>query len=1143
VARFTLNRDSFVSGSVTGTWTGLVIVNQEPTASNPAQTLASTGGVSGGNFNNVLLSAGTYYAIVGTYGALSPASEFTLNLSAIPAGSSYLHPKNVSLPILNYQDHTNNYGNNYSDVMFLPASVYMSGNDFVLRFEIDVLSFLSGSVSGSWTGLGIINQEPSVGVPAPLLEIVGGSNGGSFTELVLQPGVYFAVVSTFNNLSGASSFTLNLSSEPVSGDPEFLINPPEHDFGNLLINDEQSQTFIVSNTAGGSMGILSISVTGDPDFSLTNLPDQYPVSLTINQSLSFEAVYNPASVGNHSATISITDDLRTVHTVILSGSASDPTINSYPFSESFEEGNSNGSEQIANWYRAQGSGDKWWKANTDTSLNRAPRTGSVNLTLAGNGDAWIFRPFLLQGGISYTTQIWVRQDNADSDLASLGIYFGNDKRPEAMTTVVAAQSPISNGSYQKVWGNYTPHLTGIYYLGIRGLTAGIQYLSMDDLKLYQTPQYPIFVIDPDGWNFGATELFDSKTQDFSISNDGGQDLTINSISLNGDYFALQDNPAPVTLAMGESASFSVIYSPQTQGLHNTNIMINDNRTQSLIPLSGEGVDARIVVLPHVEDFDSVVSPALPLGWDSIVQTSSYGSIGTSMSNPQSSPNNIMFSNAADIGATLILVSPQVIPDIRDIKLSFWARGSQNITSLVVGTISDPTDPATFTAFSSYPLNGVNTRYVTDFGAYGGTDCFLAFKGQFTANYYYMYLDDVLLNQRLDYDLAATDIIGPAMGIPGTALEYQIKVRNNGLQSINSYNVKLMDLTLGEIASVTITGNLAPETSAIHTLTWTPGTADEYHVYGKVALAADEYLGNDETQRRKRVNIFSQDASFAYIGDPASTVTEVLYPINVFYRNSVSESIYLAHEIDSEGGFIHAIVFENNFVQDLTKPIRLWLQNTEASDLSTSWMPTDNYSLVFAGNIHFPLGVNSVVIPLDVPFQYTGSNLALRVYREFDNAWSNQNKFYYTPSLDYPHRTRYHQADGTAPFDPIAIPVAGSTTNNVPNTTIVFDVETLASPELQISISDNQVHLGWDEVPRATSYLVFASDNPNVWPAMPLSEVFTNSFSAAISNSGFYRVVALSNRRQHNLNYIIKPGFFRGVDNSMLTAEPPAPLDK
>ena len=149
-----------------------------------------------------------------------------------------------------------------------------------------------------------------------------------------------------------------------------------------------------------------------------------------------------------------------------------------------------------------------------------------------------------------------------------------------------------------------------------------------------------------------------------------------------------------------------------------------------------------------------------------------------------------------------------------------------------------------------------------------------------------------------------------------------------------------------------------------------------------------------------------------VGNIASTTSTYMYPINVYYKNSLNETIYLGHELQASSGTINAIILQNNFTQNVTKPIKLWMKHTTESNLTAAHLPFTGYQLVFDGDVYFPMGVNAVVINLTTPFVYTGGNLAVRTYAEWESTYSNNtNVFYYTASPEYPNRTRYVYVDG------------------------------------------------------------------------------------------------------------------------------------
>ncbi|TVQ12241.1 MAG: choice-of-anchor D domain-containing protein [Bacteroidetes bacterium] len=133
-----------------------------------------------------------------------------------PAGSTCSNPYLVTLPLIDFADNTENYGNDYltSWVTPPPANNYLNGYDFVARFTLTEPGYLSGSVAGLWTGLFILDGCPDPEEPAQVIAFAGSSAGGSISDVIMEAGTYFAIVST-RPTPNFTSFTLNLSFEPL----------------------------------------------------------------------------------------------------------------------------------------------------------------------------------------------------------------------------------------------------------------------------------------------------------------------------------------------------------------------------------------------------------------------------------------------------------------------------------------------------------------------------------------------------------------------------------------------------------------------------------------------------------------------------------------------------------------------------------------------------------------------------------------------------------------------------------------------------------------------------------------------------------------------------------------------------------------
>lgn len=289
----------------------------------------------------------------------------------------------------------------------------------------------------------------------------------------------------------------------------------------------------------------------------------------------------------------------------------DDTIMEYPFLESFEVGNTGGSTTINRWTQALGSGSYYWTANTATTYNRTPRTGSYNLTLRDSGDAWLFRPIYLQQGQSYELELWARQYTSSGAQAYLQVRYGTAASIASMTNTIINIQEFVNGSYQRASGVFTPSSTGIWYLGIHGVCINyINFLSLDDIGVDFYAPAPVFSVSPTSYNFGMVNVgTTSATQGFTVTNIGDADLIINQADVlltgtNTDEFVLTDPGSDVTITPGNSYTYYVSFAPLSIGGKSAYLQITDNSSQRAlhqIPLSGRGVGP--FVPPFVEDFE------------------------------------------------------------------------------------------------------------------------------------------------------------------------------------------------------------------------------------------------------------------------------------------------------------------------------------------------------------------------------------------------------------------------------------------------------------------------------------------------------------------------------------------------------------
>ena len=146
-----------------------------------------------------------------------------------------------------------------------------------------------------------------------------------------------------------------------------------------------------------------------------------------------------------------------------------------------------------------------------------------------------------------------------------------------------------------------------------------------------------------------------------------------------------------------------------------------------------------------ENFDGVSTPAMPSCWNNLyfsTSTSAYVRTYNSSSNANSGSNSIRFYNSNDLNPVWMLVSPALSNlSAGTHQTAFFAKDS-DANDIIIGTMSDPNDTATFTAFDTITTTSSYLEYVVSFASYSGSDSYIAYRSVPGATYDYTYMDDI-----------------------------------------------------------------------------------------------------------------------------------------------------------------------------------------------------------------------------------------------------------------------------------------------------------------------------------------------------------------------------------------------------------------
>ena len=155
------------------------------------------------------------------------------------------------------------------------------------------------------------------------------------------------------------------------------------------------------------------------------------------------------------------------------------------------------------------------------------------------------------------------------------------------------------------------------------------------------------------------------------------------------------------------------------------------------------------IADFVENFDAVNTPDLPQCWNGYVVTADqWAYVQTyNWSTPNSGTVHVRMYNSNDVNAEMYLISPELSTvGTATHRLRFFAKDFDG-NSIEVGTMSDPNDPTTFTSRATVSTTSTYQEYFVSFGAYSGTDGYVAIRANHANTFDNVYIDDVVWETR------------------------------------------------------------------------------------------------------------------------------------------------------------------------------------------------------------------------------------------------------------------------------------------------------------------------------------------------------------------------------------------------------------
>jgi len=468
------------------------------------------------------------------------------------------------------------------------------------------------------------------GLTLPATLAAGQSVGFTVTFSPTTSGAANGNIAVVSDAPG-SPLNIALSGSGVT-QGQITPNPTSLSFGNVLVGSSKTLSETLTNSGGSSLTISAASASGT-GFSLSGLT--LPMTLNAGQSTSFSVQFAPAATGGVSGNVRISSDgANPTLNIALSGSGTTPgALSANPSILAFgsvQVGSNSGlSETLTN------------TGGSNVTISQAAVTGNgfsvtgltLPATLTPNQSISFTVKFAPTTGGAVTGNLAVLSDAPGSPLnialsgtgvtaGSLianpaSVNFGNvtvgNNKSVAVTVTNTGGSTVTISSASATGSGFSfngPNLPATVGAGQSAtfnavFTPVAAGSSSGNLTITSDSNNPTLIVplsgaglaqgqitpNPTSLSFGNVIVGSSLSLTQNLTNSGGASLTISAVFATGSGFSISGLSLPLTLAAGQSTSFTVRFAPTTGGAVSGNLTISsDGANPNLnIALSGTGV--------------------------------------------------------------------------------------------------------------------------------------------------------------------------------------------------------------------------------------------------------------------------------------------------------------------------------------------------------------------------------------------------------------------------------------------------------------------------------------------------------------------------------------------------------------------------
>jgi hypothetical protein len=597
--------------TISGTISGVGRANATLTFSGPATGTVVSDAL--GNYSFGGLASGTYTVTPSRTGyAYTPSSLQVVINGANVTGQNFT---SIGIPLASLSPTSLDFGAQQLNVASASRSVTLTNG---------------GGASLAISGVSISGTNASDFSYTSFCGTTLSAGGSCIISVRFTPTALGARAATLSVADNAAGSPHQVSLAGTGGNPSASLTPSSLSYGNVAVGTSAGPLVAtLTNTGSAPMTITSSTITGTNPSSFTRTTT-CGSSLAIGASCTYSVTFTPATAGNLTATLSVSDSASgSPHTVALSGTGVIPLVSISPTSINF------GGQAVS--------------TTSAASAVTVSNTGIVPVTISS----------ILISGTNSTN--FARTTTCGSSLA------------------VGANCTINV--------TFTPSATGT-----RTATLTVSdnaTTSSGTVSLTGTGLGAVASLSPTSLAFGIVAINTTVTSptNVTLTNTGNIAMTISNIGFAGtaagDY--TRTTSCGTTLAAGSSCTITVSFRPTALGSRSASLSISDSAPGSPHTVSLSGTGTGISVTPRSLSFGSQAINTTSLG-----QAVSITNVGTTTIT--SLTTSITGFNASSFIRTTSCGTSLAVGASCSVTLTFRPTSTGSKSATLNISNSDPTSP-------------------------------------------------------------------------------------------------------------------------------------------------------------------------------------------------------------------------------------------------------------------------------------------------------------------------------------------------------------------------------------------------------------------------------------------------------------------